>query len=279
MPQPAARRVTRRAGSARPSTMALPFLLGTLAMCAIVVLRYLGVSGGFAWWTARRGIVAGPADEGRRRTQVRREIGWSLLSALIYAGPAGIVAVGWQRLGWTRIYDAPLAYGWAWLPVSVLLYLFAHDTWFYWSHRLMHQPWWFKRVHAVHHASRPPTAWAAMAFHPWEALSGAWLFPALVFLVPIHWAALLAVLLVASFFGVTNHMGWEIFPRTWVAGRFGRGMITASHHEIHHRQYLGNYGLYFRVWDRLCGTDRGLAEFDHDIAQTDPTRGAAAAAR
>lgn len=243
----------------------LPFLIGALAMVTIVAVRYLAVSGGFAWWTRARGIVAGPANEDRRRAQVRREIGWSLLSAAIYGVPAGIVAVGWHEYGWTRIYDDPLAYGWWWLPVSVAIFLIAHDTWFYWTHRLMHHPRLFGRMHAVHHASRPPTAWAAMAFHPWEALSGAWLFPALVFLVPIHWAALLVVLLVASFFGVTNHMGWELFPRRWLAGRFGRVMITASHHELHHRRYNSNFGLYFRVWDRLCRTDHGLAvEFAND---------------
>ena len=240
-------------------TAALPFVIGTLAMIAIVALRYLGTSWSFAALTLRRGIVAGPKNPDRRRRQIRSEIGWSLLSALIYAVPAGIVAVGWHEHGWTAIYDDPGEYGWLWLPASVLVYLFAHDTWFYWTHRLMHRPWWFARVHAVHHASRPPTAWAAMAFHPWEALSGAWLFPALVFVVPIHWGALLVVLLAATFFGVTNHMGWEIFPRSWVEGRFGRGMITAAHHELHHRRYLSNYGLYFRVWDRLCRTDHGLA--------------------
>jgi sterol desaturase/sphingolipid hydroxylase (fatty acid hydroxylase superfamily) len=245
--------------------MALAFLLGTLAMVAIVAVRYLAVSGGFAWLTARRGIVAGPIDPVRRDAQVRREIGWSLISAAIYAVPAGVVAVGWHDLGWTRIYDDPAAHGYWWLPLSVVAYLAVHDTWFYWTHRLMHRPWWFARVHAVHHESRPPTAWAAMAFHPWEALSGAWLFPALVFVVPIHWGGLLLVLLVASFFGVTNHMGWEIFPRRWVAGRFGRGMITASHHELHHRRYNSNFGLYFRVWDLLCRTDHGLAgEFADD---------------
>ena len=27
----------------------------------------------------------------------------------------------------------------------------------------------------------------------------------------------------------------------------------------HHEEYRCNYGLYFRFWDRLCGTDRGLS--------------------
>lgn len=239
---------------------ALPFLLGTLAMIAIVALRYLAVSGGFAWWTRARGIVAGPPDAARRQAQIRREIGWSLLSATIYAVPAGIVAVGWQTRGWTRIYDDPAAFGWWWLPVSIGLYLLAHDAWFYWTHRLMHRPWWFARVHAVHHASRPPTAWAAMSFHPWEALSGAVLFPALAFVVPIHVGMLGLVLLAASVMGTTNHMGWEMLPARVVRGPIGRAVISAAHHELHHRNYRSNYGLYFRFWDRVMGTDRGLAD-------------------
>src|SRR3546814_1671269 len=67
------------------------------------------------------------------------------------------------------LHARPLWY----LPLSVLLYLAAHDIWFYWTHRWMHRPRPFRIAHAVHHASRPPTAWAAMSFHPWEAVTGA----------------------------------------------------------------------------------------------------------
>jgi sterol desaturase/sphingolipid hydroxylase (fatty acid hydroxylase superfamily) len=56
-------------------------------------------------------------------------------------------------------------------------------------------------------------------------------------------------------------MGWEIFPRAIVDGRAGRWLITATHHQRHHADYRCNYGLYFRVWDRLCGTDKGLGSF------------------
>jgi lathosterol oxidase len=127
--------------------------------------------------------------------------------------------------------------------------------------RLMHRPWFFNRAHAVHHASRPPTAWAAMSFHPWEALTGAIVIPALVFFIPIHVAALAVVLSVMTLMGVTNHMGWELFPRIIVRGVLGNWLITATHHQRHHDEYRGNYGLYFRVWDKLCGTDRGLGTF------------------
>ncbi len=229
--------------------------LSAAAMTAIVAARYLAVSGAFAWATAhvRPGHYAG------LRPQMRREIAWSLASAAIYGIPAGVVAWGWQERGWTRIYtgwsDYPLWY----LPLSVLAYLLAHDTWFYWTHRWMHRPRPFKLAHAVHHASRPPTAWAAMSFHPVEALTGAVVIPALVFVVPIHVVMLGLVLAVMTLMGVTNHMGWEMFPKWLVYSRLGNWLITASHHQRHHDLYRCNYGLYFRFWDKLCGTDRGLA--------------------
>lgn len=225
------------------------------AMTVIVALRYLATSAAFAWATrkVRPGLYRGLED------QIRKEIGWSLASAAIYGIPAGIVAWGWQQLGWTRIYTDFGAYPLWYAPLSVLLYLFAHDTWFYWTHRWMHRPWLFRRAHAVHHASRPPTAWTAMSFHPWEALTGAVVIPALVFVIPIHIALLGLVLGIMTLMGITNHMGWELFPARLVHSRLGGWLITASHHQRHHENYQCNYGLYFRVWDRLCGTDRGLS--------------------
>lgn len=240
--------------------MALTLLLAALAMTAIVAARYFVVSGFLAALTLRLHPAAGP-DAAKRAAQVQREIGWSLVSAAIYGVPAGLAGVAWHNYGWTRIYDGVPSHplGWLALPASVLAYLALHDTWFYWSHRAMHRPALFKAVHATHHDSRPPTPWAAMSFHPWEALSGAFVIPLLVFVVPIHRAALMAVLSIMTFNGVTNHMGWEIYPRSWVAGWWGRVMITASHHHLHHRHYRCNYGLYFRFWDQICGTDRGWA--------------------
>jgi sterol desaturase/sphingolipid hydroxylase (fatty acid hydroxylase superfamily) len=238
--------------------MVAGILLSALAMTLIVALRYLAVSGGFAWATAR----LHPGLYARLGPQMRREIGWSLASAAIYGVPAGILAWGWAQRGWTRVYTDLHQWPLWWWPVSVLLALALHDTWFYWTHRLLHRPGPFRRAHAVHHASRHPTAWAAMSFHPWEALTGAVVIPALVLATPLHVGALGLVLAIMTLMGVTNHMGWEIFPRSWVEGRVGRWLITASHHQRHHSDYRCNYGLYVRVWDRLCGTDRGLAPAD-----------------
>lgn len=253
-------------------SVALAIFLSALAMTAIVGLRYLATSGGFAWLTGK--LRPGFYDD--LRPQIGREITWSLASAAIYGVPAGIVAWGWANHGWTLIYADIGEYPvWYW-PLPILAYLVAHDAWFYWTHRLMHRPRWFRLAHAVHHASRPPTAWAAMSFHPIEAIAGAVVIPALVFLIPIHVGALAVVLAIMTVMGVTNHMGWELFPRRLVHGRAGDWLITASHHQRHHDEYGCNYGLYFRFWDRLCGTDRGLGSFDGPARAR---RGGAAATR
>jgi sterol desaturase/sphingolipid hydroxylase (fatty acid hydroxylase superfamily) len=233
----------------------MTILMSMLAMTAIIALRYLASSGFFAWLTRRRhpGLYRGLSG------QVQREIGWSLASAAIYGIPAGAAAWAWQTHGWTKIYTDVADYPLWWLPLSLLAYLFAHDSWFYWTHRWMHAPASFRIAHAVHHASRAPTAWTAMSFHPLEAITGAVVIPALVFLIPIHVAVLGLVLAIMTIMGITNHMGWELFPRRLVQSPVGGWLITASHHQRHHEHYPCNFGLYFRFWDRLCGTDRGLS--------------------
>jgi len=235
--------------------MSTAIILSALAMAAIVAARYLATSGLFALITSR----VRPGYHSGLREQIGREIRWSLASAVIYGIPAGVLAWGWQHRGWTRVYANWSDYPLWWLPLAPLIFLFAHDTWFYWTHRWLHRPRPFRIAHAVHHASRPPTAWAAMSFHPWEALSGAVVIPVLVLLIPIHLSMLGLVLLIMTVMGVTNHMGWELFPRWLVHSRIGGWLITASHHQRHHEEYRCNYGLYFRFWDRLCGTDHGLS--------------------
>jgi lathosterol oxidase len=241
------------------TSMLWPMVGSAVAMTAIVALRYLITSGGFAWLTRLRhpGLYSG------LEPQISSEIKWSILSAILYGAPAGILLFLWNKHGWTRLYTDPARYPLWWIPLSVITYLILHDTWFYWTHRWMHRPAIYRRVHAVHHASHPPTAWAAMSFHPLESLTGAVVIPVLILTIPIHVAALGLVLTIMTVMGVTNHMGWELFPHRLVNGTAGKWLITASHHQLHHQRNKCNYGLYFRFWDRLCSTDRGLGRFEH----------------
>jgi len=75
------------------------------------------------------------------------------------------------RCGWARIYSDPHAFGAPYLLLSGLILLLAHDTWFYWTHRLLHSAWLFRWAHRTHHLSIAPTPWAAYSFAPAEAVS------------------------------------------------------------------------------------------------------------
>ena len=62
--------------------------------------------------------------------------------------------------------------------------LLAHDTWFYWTHRAMHQPRLFKRFHRFHHRTVTPTAWTAYSFAVPEAAIMFLFMPVFFLLVP-----------------------------------------------------------------------------------------------
>lgn len=241
-------------------------LLATFfALTAIIALRYLAISGLFYWLLWGRPpervraikLMHGEPGSG----MVRSEIGWSLLSSFIYAAPAAVVFELW-RVGGTAVYTDLDAFPLWYLPVSVMIYLVLHDTWFYWTHRLMHHRRLFALMHKVHHQSRPPTPFAAFSFHPWESVLGAFFLPALALVIPIHVGAILFILTLMTMAAVFNHSGWEVFPKWWLRAWPGRHLITAAHHDLHHKNPRVNFGLYFRFWDRLMGTDVMEREYE-----------------
>ena len=234
------------------------FAITYVALVVIIALRYFAIAGLFHWLLWSRDtprVKARRLTDGRPRpATVRAEIGWSLISALIYALPGVIVIEAWKA-GGTLLYTEWRPIDWVWIPVSVFICLFVQDTWFYWTHRLMHHPRLFRVVHLVHHRSRPPSPFAAFSFHPFESLVYAWLLPLLVFIIPIHVAAVLFILTLMTIASVLNHSGQEILPDSWLKGPIGHHLITAAHHDIHHRDFTKNFALYFRFWDKVMATD------------------------
>ncbi len=233
-------------------------LLTSLALSAIIALRYILIAGGAYWllWGAdgRRGCSRGFNSAPPTRESVRHEVVASLIATPIYALPAAAVLVGWQH-GYTKLYADPWAYGWWWIPTSALIYLLAHDAFYYWLHRGLHHPRVFAWAHRGHHLSRNPSPFASFSFDPAEALLTAWFLPALTLFIPIQVGVALGLLMVMTFTAVLNHAGREIWPAAWLEHPVGRCFISATHHDRHHKYFGQNFGLYFRFWDRLCKTD------------------------
>lgn len=76
-----------------------------------------------------------------------------------------------HRAGWGVMQDISLQEkistpaGIASMLACVLLLDIYHDTWFYFSHRLLHRPWFMKNVHWMHHQSTVPSAFTGYSFH------------------------------------------------------------------------------------------------------------------
>ncbi len=186
---------------------------------------------------------------------IQLEVIYSVRSFLIWTvfGLLIIVAI---LNGFTKIYLEINEFGWPYLFFSIIILIFIHDTYFYWTHRLMHHPKVYKYTHRTHHKFSNPTPWSAFAFDPLEAIIQAAYFPVLVFLIPLHWSALAIFLLYMIIMNVIGHLGYEIFSQKFRLGWIGKWSNTATNHNLHHLKSNCNYGLYFRFWDVWMGTDR-----------------------
>ncbi len=155
----------------------------------------------------------------------------------------------------TLLYTDISKYGIGYLVLSVGLALVVHDTYFYWMHRLLHHPRLFKHTHLLHHKSTNPSPWTSYAFSGIEAATEGLILPILLFVLPMHPAAIFHFITVAFIINVYGHLGYEIAPRGLRKSFLFQILNTSVHHNLHHSKFRGNYGLYFRVWDRLMGTE------------------------
>ncbi len=219
----------------------------------ILVLGYLWPAGQFYFRYHIRNL---PGKEEARiqhdrrpgRGQIRREIRLSLITIAIFAFGSTIVFQMYQA-GWTNIYRNIHAYPLYYLPISFLLCLVLHDTYFYWSHRFMHWRPVFKYFHLAHHRSVTPTPWAIFAFSPLEAITQFIGFGAIVVLLPLHPIALFAFLWWDTMVNTAGHTGFELVPKFISRSWFYKGFNTVTHHDTHHTNMKKNFGSFFNVWD------------------------------
>ncbi len=183
-----------------------------------------------------------------------RDIIYSLISIGIFASVA--VVVFFFNGEYTHIYRDIETYNWGYYLFTWVYMFFIHDTYFYWMHRMMHHPTLFKWVHLVHHKSTNPSPWTAYAFHPFEAFLEAMIVPILAFGIPIHGPAIGAFLFFQIIYNVYGHLGFELYPKNFHKTAIGKWINTSVAHNLHHKGFDGNYGLYFLIWDRWMGTLR-----------------------
>ena len=200
--------------------------------------------------------------------QLVTEFAISLRSLAIFSTVgAGMFAL--ERAGIMTGPARAAQWGWGWGAVSLILIVIAHDAWFYWTHRAMHDPRFFRVFHRRHHRSHNPSPFTAYSFDLAEAAVQAIFVPIWMLLVPTSWPVVGLFMLHQIFRNTIGHCGYEVFP----ARRDGRPLIgwltTVTHHDLHHAQAGWNYGLWFTWWDRWMGTEHPeyLARFAASVGR------------
>jgi Delta7-sterol 5-desaturase len=185
---------------------------------------------------------------------IRREVATSLRTAAVFS----LIGFGLYEAavhGWITIYTDFRHRGAGYLLAGLALMIVAHDAYFYWTHRLMHHRHLFRWFHLTHHKSHAPTPWAAYAFAVPEALVQGAFMPLFVALVPMHELALFVFMAFQVMRNVMGHAGVEVHPAGMVRSSWLGWNNTTTHHDLHHETGRHNFGLYFRWWDRLIGTE------------------------
>ncbi|WP_207433106.1 sterol desaturase family protein [Sabulibacter ruber] len=188
-----------------------------------------------------------------------REVGYSFFTFLVFALYGVVLSSNWVK-PYTRIYTDISEFGLAYFGLSVVMALVIHDAYFYWTHRFMHHPRFFKLFHLTHHKSVNPSPWAAFSFSPLEAIVEGGIIFVVAMLIPIHPLAIVLFLFFMTVYNVYGHLGYEIYPQWLVNSRLGKWLNTSTNHNMHHKFFKGNYGLYFRCWDEWMGTTHAKYE-------------------
>lgn len=236
----------------------VPFAENWLTGVTTDISRYVLFAVGvwLALWIVLAAPLAGrKIREGRPPPrQLLIEFAVSIRSIMIFS-TVGLLSFGLFRAGLMPGPYIARGLGPVWFWTSLVLMIVAHDAWFYWTHRLIHDRRLFRTFHRRHHRSNNPSPFTAYSFDLGEAAINALFVPLWMLLVPTQWPVTGLFMLHQIIRNTLGHSGYELFPAT----RDGRPLLpwltTVTHHDLHHAQAGWNYGLYFTWWDKLMGTE------------------------
>jgi sterol desaturase/sphingolipid hydroxylase (fatty acid hydroxylase superfamily) len=180
-------------------------------------------------------------------SQVKENMFWSLASGVpvwtaYEAVTLWLFANG--RLTWLTWSQHPV-----WIVTIFLLIPLWREVHFYVTHRLIHTPWLYQRVHSLHHRSTNPSPWSGLSMHPVEhlvyfsAVAVHWVIPS----HPLHAMYNLMHLAMAP---VPGHSGFE---KVEVGSQrsFDTGCLN---HYLHHKYFEVNYSDGAIPFDRWFGS-------------------------
>ncbi len=186
---------------------------------------------------------------------IKREFLYSLQTLTLFLIPTYLI-MEYSKIGVFKVYYDINDMSLTWYFLSYVCSFFLHDTYFYWTHRLLHTKPFFK-FHSIHHKSLYPTPFAAFAFNATEGIIQSFAFVFISLLIPLHISTFMIFTLYSLIHNVYGHLGMDILSKERMEQFPFRYFNHPTHHGWHHRYARGNYGLYLRFWDRIMGTWKG----------------------
>ena len=178
---------------------------------------------------------------------------WAIPTMAVFSAPC-FWAEGYSS--WSKLYDSSdypvdpnsfqgFFYGIPYNFLTICWFLFSTDFGVYWIHRYLHHPYLYF-LHKPHHRWLVSTPFASHAFHPIDGFAQSLPYHIYTFIFPIERKLYLCLFMFVNFWTISIHDNATAYH--------GKIINGAEHHNIHHRMFNYNYGQYFTLWDRLCGT-------------------------
>ena len=151
-----------------------------------------------------------------------------------------------QIRGYTKLYNPGDGPG-IWYEIfQVPFFLLFTETTYYWTHRALHSPLLYKRMHKSHHKWVFATPFAGFAFHPLDGFLQGSPFTLFTHLFPMNTRTYTFFFTFNAFYTTILHEG-ELMEDS-------RIFNGPSNHTIHHQRLNQNLGQWTTMWDRIAGT-------------------------
>ncbi len=242
-----------------PLDRAQDFAMGwVLQVWAVNMGLMIAVAGGLHWYFYMRKGQGSVLKFDRRdqatgnrlwnfSDQVHDNMFWSLTSGVAQLTAFQCVTMWLMANG--HVPTITLASNPVWFVLALILLPIWSAFHFYWVHRLLHVPFFYRHVHSLHHRNVNVGPWSGFSMHPVEHFL-------YISSLCIHWVVashpvhLIFHVIYLGPGAAMTHTGYEDLlvrdKRRLALGTF--------YHQLHHRYYECNYGNQEMPWDRWFGT-------------------------
>lgn len=176
------------------------------------------------------------------RKKLRSALFWVFFNLTIVGLPLMYVAfmlMKWRGCSFGR--ELPTFH---WVVFELVIFSLVEEVFFYYSHRLLHHPLFYRHIHKMHHEWTAPIGITSIYAHPIEHIFSNMVPPvAGPLLTGSHIATAIMWFTVALISTSISHCGYH-FPL----------LPSPEAHDFHHLKFVNNFGV-LGVLDRLHGTD------------------------